>query len=184
MRFVLRPISRPSASSSAPPDEPGASGAVCSMLPEMRRPPGPRNERAIDETKPTVTLAPPPNVAAAPKTGVPTDADSGVAPLQRRGARCVDGDDGEIAVRIDPSDLAPRRSPIGERDRDLTAAQVVGVGQDLAIGDDDAGSASVAPHAHDRRSDALRDGRDGSAQFIKGAHVRLVLLGRVGGCGN
>ena len=37
----------------------GASGAVCSTLPAMRRPPGPRNARSTDETKPNVTRVPP-----------------------------------------------------------------------------------------------------------------------------
>src|SRR5688572_11507515 len=56
----------------APPDEPGASGTVCSTLPAMRRPPGPRNERDTDDTRPNVTRTPPPNVAATPNTGAPT----------------------------------------------------------------------------------------------------------------
>jgi hypothetical protein len=71
-RFVLIPTSFPSPSTSAPPDEPGARGAVCSMLPAIRRPPGPRNARSIAETSPNVTRTPPPRVEPTPKTGSPT----------------------------------------------------------------------------------------------------------------
>src|SRR6187200_2181441 len=72
MRFVFRPTNFPAASTMAPPDDPGASGAVCSTLPAIRRPPGPRNERETDETSPNVTRTPPPNDAAMPNTGEPT----------------------------------------------------------------------------------------------------------------
>jgi hypothetical protein len=37
---------------------------VCSTLPAIRRPPGPRNDRSIDDTSPNVTRTPPPRVAA------------------------------------------------------------------------------------------------------------------------
>src|SRR6185369_15298279 len=86
MRLVLRPTSLPSASRSAPPDDPGASGAVCSTLPSIFRPPGPRNARATADTRPNVTRVPPPWLAPAPKTALPTVSDapsahsSGVAP--------------------------------------------------------------------------------------------------------
>ena len=68
---MLSPTSAPSASSSGDPDEPGASGAVCSSEPEIRRPPGPRNARSTDETNPNETRAPPVGVAAAAKTADP-----------------------------------------------------------------------------------------------------------------
>src|SRR6185369_3277716 len=55
-----------------PPDDPGASGAVCSRLPAIRRPPGPRNARPIAETVPRVTRVPPVGDAAAPNTMAPT----------------------------------------------------------------------------------------------------------------
>ena len=71
MRFVLSPTRAPSASSSGLPDEPGASGAVCSTEPEMRRPPGPRNARATDDTNPNDTRGPPLGVAAAANTAEP-----------------------------------------------------------------------------------------------------------------
>src|SRR5574340_671443 len=62
---------RPEASRSGPPDEPGASGAVCSRLPAIRRPRGPRKARAVAETVPSVTRTSPELVAAAPKTTAP-----------------------------------------------------------------------------------------------------------------
>ena len=146
------------------------------MLPEIRRPPGPRNERATDDTKPTVTRAPPPKVAAAPKTGSPTTPPSPERPGDRRGAGGVDRDDREVAVRVDAADLAARRSPVAERDGDLAATKVVGVGQDLAVGDDDAGPAAVATDPHDRRSDALGDRGDRRTELFDGCSCGLCSL--------
>ena len=59
---------------------------VCSTLPSMRRPPGPRNARAFADTSPKVTRLPPPCEAAAPKTGVPiaSSAPSPTRPQQPR----------------------------------------------------------------------------------------------------
>ena len=53
------PTTRPSASTIGLPDEPRASGAVCSRLPLMRRPRGPRNVRPVALTAPVVTRTPP-----------------------------------------------------------------------------------------------------------------------------
>ena len=58
-------------STSGPPDEPDARGAVCSMLPPMRLPPGPRNVCSIAEMLPTVTRAAPAPVEASPNTTSP-----------------------------------------------------------------------------------------------------------------
>ena len=68
---MLIPISRPSDVTTGPPEEPGSSGAVCSTLPVMRRPRGPRKERSTPETNPNVTRSPRPPGLASANTGVP-----------------------------------------------------------------------------------------------------------------
>jgi len=61
----------PCTSRTGPPEEPGSSGAVCSRLPVMRRPRGPRKVRSIPETDPNVTRSPRPPGLASAKAGVP-----------------------------------------------------------------------------------------------------------------
>ena len=70
-RSALRPRSRPSESTSGPPDEPRGRGAVCSMAPRTRRPRGPRKLRPSDDTKPGVARRPRPPGLASATTGVP-----------------------------------------------------------------------------------------------------------------
>ena len=64
------PMTSPSASTTGPPDDPGSSGAVCSIDPAMRRPRGPRNDASVAETSPNVTRSPRPPGFATPKTGL------------------------------------------------------------------------------------------------------------------
>ncbi len=137
------------------PTSPGAIGAVCSTLPAIRRPPGPRKERDTEDTSPNVTRAPPPNVAATPNTGVADREAVAGAPRDARRAGRVDLHDRQVAVRVDAGHGAARRATVGERDGDFATAQVVGVGQDLAVGDDHARPAPVAADADDRSADAL-----------------------------
>src|SRR6185295_5176379 len=110
MRFVLRPTSRPSPSSRAPPDEPGAIGAVCSSEPAIFRPPGPRNARATAETVPHVTRVPPPDVAAAPKTTAPVS----TAPPSAQSSAFALPVSTEITARS-PSQSTPASWPRVER---------------------------------------------------------------------
>src|SRR2546430_2321709 len=70
------PSSRPPASRTGPPEEPGSSCAVCSRLPVMRRPRGPRNARSTPETNPNVTRNPRPPGLDRANTGVPIAADA------------------------------------------------------------------------------------------------------------
>ena len=65
------PSNRPSRSTTGPPDEPGSKGAVCSRLPLIVRPRGPRNERSVPDTYPTVTRRPMPPGFDSATTGVP-----------------------------------------------------------------------------------------------------------------
>ena len=73
---------------------------MCSSEPEMRRPPGPRNARSTDDTKPNETRAPPDGVAAAANTAEPIVAPP-AAQRDRRRAGGVDLDDREVAVPVD-----------------------------------------------------------------------------------
>ena len=166
---MLSPTSAPSASSSADPDEPGASGAVCSSEPEIRRPPGPRKARSAEDTKPNETRGPPDGVAAAANTAAPIVAPP-VGPGDRRRAAGVDLDDREVAVPVDAGDGAAGGAAVGEADRDLAAAQVVGVGEDAAVGDDDAGAAEPGADPDDGRTGGARDGGDGLLELGEDGH--------------
>ena len=117
-----------------------------------------------------MTRGAPLTVAATPNTADPIASDAAVAPGDRRGTGRVDCHDREIAVAIDTGHGAAGRAPVGERDGDLVAAQVVGIGQDLAVGDDDAGAAGVAPDADDGGAGGGGDGTDGRAEFFDDAH--------------
>ena len=151
--MLLTPSRRPSPSTSGPPDEPRGRGAVCSMAPWMRRPRGPRNERLADETVPKVTRSPRPPGLARANTGVPMPARLRVAPVDGRRVAGVDLDHGEVAVGVGPGDAAALAAAVGEADGGLVPAQVVGVGEDAALGDDDAGAhAPAASDADDRRA--------------------------------
>ena len=87
-RTVLRPSSRPRASTSGPPEEPRGSGAVCSIAPAMRRPRGPRKLRAAEETKPGVTRRPrPPGLASASTACRSRRLAASPGPLDRRRPR-------------------------------------------------------------------------------------------------
>src|SRR5262249_44265514 len=50
----------------------------------------------------------------------------------------VDRDAGEVTVPVDTRELPTSGAPVGKCDRDLVATDVVGIGQDPAVGDDDA----------------------------------------------
>ena len=150
---MLSPSRRPSASSSGPPDEPGASGAVCSRLPPIlpaaRAPEGALDGADRAERHPS---------AAAGGGGPGEDDRPGggpvaIGPGDGLCAGRVDRDDREVAVHVDTGEAACRRSAVGERHGDLVAADVVGVGEDLAIGDDDTGAAQAGSDADDRRRD-------------------------------
>jgi hypothetical protein len=78
------------------------------------------------------------------------DGRRGIAPLDRGRVGRVDGDHREVTVRVDARDRAAGSATVGKGDRDLLAAKVVGIGEDLAIGDDDARSALVPANADDR----------------------------------
>ena len=132
------------------------------------------------DTRPNVTRSVPPVVAAAPNTALPRPS---VAPSSRPvdGARAggVDGDDREVAVGVDAGHGALRRASVAERHGHLAAAQVVGVGQDPAVGDDDAGAAGMAADGDDGRADGGRHAGDGIGQIVRVVMGRWSPLGWV-----
>ena len=79
-----------------------------------------------------MTRVPPPWLAPAPKTALPTVSDAPSAQLERGRAGRVDVDDREVAVAVPAGNGPARATAVSERDGDFVAAQVVGVGQDLA----------------------------------------------------
>ncbi len=84
-----------------------------------------------------------------------------------------------------PVDVADGRAAVGERDGDLVAAQVVGVGQDLAVGDDYAGAALVAADPDDRRTGAGGGALDRGLEIVDKAHEKFDscrVLCPFGGC--
>ena len=93
-----------------------------------------------------------------------------VAVAQRCRTAGVDLDDREVAVPVDARDPPGRGPAIGEADRGLAAAEVVGVRDDAAVRDDDAGAALPLPDADHRGTDLLGDRRDGRLELFEDAH--------------
>ena len=149
---------------------------MCSSEPEIRRPPGPRNARSTDDTNPNETRAPPDGVAAAANTADPIVAPPVDQAIGVRAGR-VDGHDGEVAVPVDAGDGAAGRAAVGEADGHLAAAEVVGVGQDGTVGDDDAGAAGAGPDPDDGRGGGGRDGGDGLLELGEHGHGTRFLAG-------
>ena len=95
-------------------------------------------------------------------------ADRGAArrPGDRRDIGRVDLHDGEIAVPVDALGDAARDPAVGEPDGHLGTAQVVGVGEDAAVADDDAGAAEPGADPDDGRTDGASDGGDGFLELF------------------
>jgi hypothetical protein len=72
-----------------------------------------------------------------------------VTPFERGRIGGVDVDDRQVAVTIEAGHRADEAAPVREGDGDLIPAKVVGVGEDLARGDDDAGAARPAADPDD-----------------------------------
>src|SRR4029077_13887837 len=99
----------------------------------------------------------------------------GGLPLDGRCTRGVHGDDGEVAVEVGAGDLTGGGAPVGEDDGHLVAAHVVGVRQDLALGDDDPGSmAPAAADADDRCAGLGCYGPNCLLQILQYAHLCLL----------
>ena len=112
----------------------------------------------------------------------PDDGRRGRAPLERLGAGGIDGHDCEVAIAIDAGDDAALATTVDEAHGDLVTAQVVGIGQDDAIGDHDARTAGAAADADDGWADALGDGDDAGLDLVKDAHWSAGSPEGCGGC--
>jgi hypothetical protein len=131
---------------------------------------GPRNDRSIPDTKPAVTRAGPLPLAGQAEDDV-ADSRIGVGEGRRRGACRIDLDDREVAVAVDAADGSGRGATVAERHGDLVTAQVVGVGQDAAVGDDDAATADPAADPDDGGSGRAVHGADRGGELFEGGHV-------------
>ncbi len=125
---------------------------MCSRLPRIWRPRGPRKVRPVALT---VAGGDPEAAVAEPADGVDGLAEVGdPAPLGDGGVAGVDPHDGEVAVDVVAGHGAGLPAAVGEGHGDLGAPQVVGVGDDGAGLDDDAAApAPVATDADDGGSD-------------------------------
>ena len=113
---MLIPSSCPAAFTIGPPEEPGSSGAVCSTLPVMRRPRGPRNARSTPDTNPNVTRSPRPPGLDSANTGPPANVTVTSSPR----TLCA-----LVSTRPSPSTMpepAPQRCPMPTTDEPAPSA--------------------------------------------------------------
>jgi hypothetical protein len=77
----------------------------------------------------------------------------------------------QIEVAIHAGNLGGGPPTVGEGNRHLVAAEVVGIRQHLSLGDHDTrAEAPAAPQAHDRRADPLDRPFDRLLQFLNPIH--------------
>ena len=166
----------PSGSTSGPPTEPRGSGAVCSMAPRDAPPARPAEAAAgREETKPSVARSPRPPGLASATTGAPIAAARrcGLPRRPARRPRCRPrAPRGRSRC---PTPATPRGLPaaVGEGDGHLVAAQVVGVREDAALGDDHAGARGPTRGRSRRpRARRARRRRRWVLQVRHGAHTQ------------
>ena len=152
-RTALIPSSRPAPSTSGPPEDPRGSGAVCSIAPLIRRPRGPRKLRAVDDTNPGVTRRPrPPGIGegehrASDRQRSSASSDHSIGSMSAVSAS-ITARSRSASEAEHTAGLAPA---VKERDGDLVAAEVVGVGEDPPGADHEPGAASPALAEPDHR---------------------------------
>ena len=138
----------------------------------MRRPRGPRKVRSSAGDEPERHPQP-----AAARVGQREHRRAelrgrAAGPRQCGGPAGVDGDDGQVAVGVVPGYGAVRGAAVGEGDRHRAAADVVRVGQDRAVAEDDAGAGAPAlPDAHDRGPGACCQLPDACPDVIEDRHA-------------
>ena len=122
-----------------------------------------------------MTRVPPPWLAPAPKTAVPT-ASAAPSPHSSGGrAGGVDVDDGEVAVAVDSRRRCrASRRPSANVTVTSSPRRLWALVRTLPVGDDDAGAARAAADPDDGRADALGDGGDGGLELFDGAHGWLL----------
>ena len=142
-RTALSPSRCPPGSTSGPPEEPRGSGAVCSIEPPMRRPPGPRGLRPVAEIRPKVTRRPRPLGSASASTGAPcASASTAPAPRHRGRVAGLHRHHREVDVGAGRAASAVR---VTENVTATAAAQHVRARQDEPVLDHDARPAPPRP---------------------------------------
>jgi hypothetical protein len=142
------------------------------MAPAMRRPRGPRKLRPSLETKPSVARRPRPPGLASATTGAPM-------PSASAGSQAIAGASPlgtAITARSRSASAAAHSPPVGEDDGHLLAARVVGVREDVPVGDHHAGAEPpAAAEADHRGADLLSDSGDGLLQGFERCHLSTPL---------
>ena len=166
-RTALIPSRRPSTSISGPPDDPRGSGAVCSIAPADPAPArAPEAARGRGHEPGRDAQAAAAGVGEREHRAPDRHCASVVGPLDRLDLARVDLDHGEVEVLIGAEHAAALRAAVGERDRHLVVAKVVGVGQDPARRDHEAGAPTPAAAEPDHRRAGRARRRPGSRTSI------------------
>src|SRR4029079_15843226 len=84
----------------------------------------------------------------------------------------VVADDGDGAVTVDTEDLAAGRAAVPERDGHLVAAEVMGVRQDAAVGDNHAAAAGPLADPDQGRAGRGGDAADRVRELVEDGHAR------------
>ena len=127
------PTRWPLRSKSGPPEDPRDSGALCSMAPVRRLPPGPRKLACTAATKPKLVRTPRPPGWAAAMTASPGLTASSAQMAQGLHRRCRrSARPGHHRRHAGHGGSDP--PPVGEGHHDLFAPEVVGVGGHRARG--------------------------------------------------
>ena len=134
---------------------------MCSIVPEMRRPRGPRRNAvdAADEPDGDPGAA---GGGAGQRVDQPAGLGVGLRPRHGGHVGGVHLEDDEVAVDVHGRDGGLVAAPVGEGDLGGAVAQVVGVGEHGARGDDDAAApAALAADADDGGAGGGEDGASG-----------------------
>ena len=95
-----------------------------------------------------------------------------IGPGDRGHAGRIGPDHGKVAVSVETDDSVIGLASVREKDADVVAVEVVGVGEDLAVLDHDAGAAAPSVSDPDGgRSDGCRDPSDRAAELIQCCHL-------------
>ena len=144
----------------------------------MRRPRGPRKLRSTPLTIPWVMRAPPSAVRPTANTTSPGSAGSSAHGRTGRVAG-VDLEHDEVAVGVDRRHAALLGAAVGEGHLGGAVAEVVGVGEHVAVGHDDAAAAAGRAADADDRRGRRRRGRRGPPRRWWGCR-RVAMAGSFG----
>ena len=92
----------------------------------------------------------------------------GTGPGERSDARGVHGQGDEVAVGIGAENFGLDGTAVGKADLRSAGSEGVGIGQDDAISDDDAGAPTIAADGHSGRRSSGRRGGEGLIESDEG----------------